>query len=34
MHSLFELSELRTIPGLPNDLVQRIAGIEPISELV
>jgi uncharacterized protein (DUF1501 family) len=34
MHTLFDLSELRIVPGLPTDLVQRIGGVPPIPELV
>jgi hypothetical protein len=34
MHTLFDLGELRIVPGLPTDLVQRITGVPPIAELV
>jgi hypothetical protein len=34
MHSLFDLSELRIVPGLPTELVQRIGGVPPIAEIV
>jgi uncharacterized protein (DUF1501 family) len=33
MHTLFDLGELRTVTGLPTDLVQRIGGAPPIAEL-
>lgn len=34
MHTLFDLGELRVVPGLPTELVQRISGVPPIEELV
>jgi uncharacterized protein (DUF1501 family) len=34
MHTLFDLGELRIVPGMPTDLVQRIGGASPIAELV
>jgi uncharacterized protein (DUF1501 family) len=34
MHTLFDLGQLRLVPGLPTDMVQRIIGTPPIPELV
>jgi hypothetical protein len=34
MHTLFDLAELRIVPGLPTDVVSRIVGSQPIPELV
>ena len=34
MHTLFDLQEVRVLPGLPNEVTNAVAGGEPIRELV
>ena len=34
MHTLFDLQEVRVLPGLPNEVTTAVAGGEPIRELV
>ena len=34
MHTLFDLQEVRVLPGLPNEVITAVADSEPIRELV
>jgi hypothetical protein len=34
MHTLFDMGEVRLVPGAPREIAQTMTGYEPIAELV